>query len=144
MDLRLLESVHGHVAILAVALLLHPVILLWRGQPLSRGARWAVGLAGAVLASAFGLGVSIYGPYRELVKRRLFDASESAGWLFETKEHLAYVALALGLGATLLAFVAPRDAPHLRRAAARVYLAAFVAAAITGALGTWTAANAGF
>jgi hypothetical protein len=142
--LRLLESVHGHVAILAVALLFHPAIALWRGVPLSRGTRWAAGLAAGAVSTAFGLGLVIYGPYREHVKRGLFRADPATAWLFETKEHLAYVALALVLGATALALLAPPSNGPLRRAAARMYVAAAVAASITAAIGTWVAARAGF
>mgnify|MGYP001764966587 CR=1 FL=1 len=121
---RLLESVHGHAGILAVALLVHPAIVLWRGVPLSRGARWASALALGATALAFSLGLRIYGPYREQVKRELFTRSTEAGWLFETKEHLAYIALAMALGATALALLAPPGRSPLRRAAARMFAGA--------------------
>ena len=42
--LRLLESVHGHLGVLTAVALVHPAILLRRGLPLSRGARWSVWL----------------------------------------------------------------------------------------------------
>ena len=129
---------------LALALSFHPAILLWRGLPLSRGGRWAAALSGALTSLAFALGVAIYGPYRSLVKPSLFAADPAAGWLFETKEHLAYVAVATALGATLLALLAPRSADGLRRAAARLYLAAAIAMLITALIGTWVAAIRGF
>lgn len=144
MSYRLIESLHGHVGILALALLIHPAILLWRGAPLSRGGRWAVGLSGLMTTLAFGIGVGIYGAYRSLVKPGLFTADASAGWLFETKEHLGYVAVTLAIGATLLALLAPPKAAELRRAAARLYVAATIATLLTAALGTWVASVRGF
>ncbi|UJR82443.1 hypothetical protein [Sandaracinus amylolyticus] len=144
MSWRLLESVHGHVGVLALALLIHPAVRLWRGAPLARGSRWAIALSAIATALAFALGLVIYGPYRTLVKRDLFVADARAGWLFETKEHLGYVAVALALGATALALLAPPRAAPLRRAAARMYVGAALAALGAASIGTWVAAIAGF
>src|SRR5690606_10198962 len=96
--LSLLESIHGHLGVLATAALLHPALLLRTGRPLSRGARWSLGLTAALTSAAFGLGLTIYEPYRTLVRRRIFLEDPTAGWLFETKEHLAYAVIALTLG----------------------------------------------
>jgi hypothetical protein len=142
--LRLLESLHGHAGIVAVALLLHPAVSMWRGVPLSRGARWATALALAAISIAFTSGLVVYQPYRAQVKRSLFTRSPAAGWLFETKEHLAYVALALAFGATILALTARPVSPAPRRAAARMYAAAAIAAFASAAIGTWVSAIAGF
>lgn len=137
MDVRLLLLVHGHAAALATVALVHPAVILWRGAPLSRGGRWALGGAMALTTLAFGLGIAIYGDYRTLVKNDLFVASPEAGMLFETKEHIAWVVLVSSLGAGAAAFLAPPRAAALRRIAARVFAGAAVACAATWALGTW-------
>jgi hypothetical protein len=135
MSLPLLERLHGHVAVLAVALLFHPAILLWRGQPLSRGGTWAVALSVLVTLTAFVLGLVIYPDYRELVRHDLTLASPTAALLFETKEHLAWGALSGGLGAGTAALVAPRSASTIRRLAARAFLCAALTGLVVGGLG---------
>ncbi len=137
MDPRLLLLVHGHAAALATAALVHPAVILWRGAPLSRGGRWALGAAMALTALAFGLGIAIYGDYRILVKNDLFVASPEAGMLFETKEHIAWIVLVSSLGAGAAALLAPPRAAALRRIAARVFAGAAIACIATWALGTW-------
>lgn len=140
----LVESIHGHLGVLAAAALLHPAILLRDGRPLSRGIRWSLGLTSAVTAGAFGLGLTIYEPYRAQVKRPLFVESPDAGWLFETKEHLAYVVLALTVGATVCALAAPRRRRALRRLAALLFAAASAVCLAVVGLGTYLAAVRGF
>lgn len=142
--LQLLESIHGHLGVLAAVALLHPAVLLRDGRPLSGGIRWAVGLTAGVTASAFALGLTIYEPYRELVKRPLFVEAPSAGWLFETKEHLAYAVVALTLGAAVSALAAPRRERRLRRLAALLFaLAAALCFTVVG-LGTYIASVRSF
>ncbi len=135
MSLPLLERLHGHVAVLAVALLVHPAILLWRGQPLSRGGTWAVALSMAVTLAAFALGLVIYPAYRELVRHDLTLADPTAALLFETKEHLAWGALSGGLAAGAAALVAPRTATSTRRLAARAFLCAALTGIVVAGLG---------
>jgi hypothetical protein len=142
--LVLLERVHGHLGVLGAAALLHPAILLWRGRPLTRRLRLALGLGLLILSAAFGLGLFFYGDYRELVKRDLFAESPMVGLLFETKEHLSYAAFAMAWGATVAAWLAPTDSPGLRRAAARVFAAAFVCALVVVVLGVWVASTRSF
>jgi hypothetical protein len=139
MLLRLLESIHGHLGVLAAVALVHPAILLRKGKPLSRGRRLAVLLSTAVTALAFGFGLAIYEEYRDTVKRRLLFAEPDVAMLFETKEHLAYATLTLALSAGFAALVAPREGTQVRRAAAVVYAAATVAAVITVCLGVYVA-----
>lgn len=135
--LRWLTSVHGHVAVLAIALLFHPTVLAWRGQPLSRGARYAVALSGAAALAAFGGGVALYGDYREHVRPSLFIASTRAGLLFETKEHIGFMVVAASLGAAAAMLLAPRGAAAVRRASARLFLVAGLLALAVGAIGTY-------
>ncbi len=137
--MRLLESVHGHVGVLAMAALLHPALILWSGRPLSRNARIALGASVALVLTAFALGLTIYPAYREQVKADLFRADVRAGLLFETKEHLAWVSLISALGAGVAALAAPPKAIAIRRIAGRVFLGSAIACALTAALGTWVA-----
>lgn len=141
---ELLATVHGHLGVLAAAALLHPAILLRRGRPLSRGLRWSVGLTTAVTAGAFALGVGIYEDYRAIVKRPLFVADPTAGFLFETKEHLAYAVIALALGAAVVAFAAPRSQASLRQLAAALYAAAALACVAVVGLGTYVSSVESF
>ena len=145
--LRLLESIHGHFGVLAAVALMHPAWLLRRGKPPTRGARWSMGLTVAITAIAFGLGLTIYEPYRTEVKRPLFAADRHAGWLFETKEHLAFAVMALTLGATLAAFAAPRRGDtgrRLRQWAAAAYGVAALLCLTVVALGTYVASIRSF
>lgn len=144
MWLRILESVHGHVAILACAALVHPAILLRRGRPLSRGARLSVILTGIVTAIAFALGLALYDDYRATVRRTLFERAPEVGNLFETKEHLAWAVLCLTLGATTAALLAPRESKRVRQSAAVAYAAAAVLAIVVASLGTYVASVASF
>jgi hypothetical protein len=144
MLMRLLESVHGHLGVLAGVALLHPALLLRGGRPLSRGIRWTIGLATVLTGVAFALGVTIYGHYREDVRLPLFLRNPQAGLLFETKEHLAYAVLALALGAGVCALAAPREAHGLRRTAAALYAAAAGLCMITAGLGVYVATVAAF
>ena len=84
MWLRILESIHGFIGVLAAASLFHPAILLRKGQQLSRVSRLAVIFATLFAVAAFGAGIFIYEDYRQQVMRHLFRASVDAGFLFET------------------------------------------------------------
>lgn len=141
---RLLESLHGHLGALAAVALLHPAILLWRGRPATRGVRWTIGLSTLLTSAAFASGIIIYGDYRRLVKRALFRTDATAGFLFETKEHLAFIAVALTLAAVLPSLAeGPAGLPE-RKLAARLFASAALALWIVGALGTWVQAVRGF
>lgn len=142
--LELLASVHGHLGVLASAALLHPSISLRHGRPLARGMRWSIGLTAAFTVLAFSLGVAIYEDYRELVKRGLFVESRAAGLLFETKEHLAYVVVALTVGGAVCALAAPRDEPRLRQLAAVLFVSAALACLCVVVIGVYVAAVRGF
>jgi len=134
-SLPLLEHLHGHLGVLAVALLFHPAILLWQGQPLSRGGRWAIYATLAMITCAFVLGLWIYPPYRDLVRHDLTLMNPEAALLFETKEHLAWGALAAALGGSLAALLAPRTAVGIRRIAARAFACAALLGLAVGLLG---------
>lgn len=142
--IRLLETVHGHLGVLAAAALLHPAILMRRGLPLSRGGWWSVALTTTVTCLAFGTGLAIYGDYREVVKPELFREAPEVGLLFETKEHLAWMVLSIALGAGVASLMAPRRAGGVRRAAAALYAVAALLCLAAAALGSWVASVRGF
>lgn len=142
--LRLLESVHGHLGVLAAAALLHPAILLRRGRPLSRGLRWSLGLTTAVVTLAFATGLFIYDDYRDLVRPALLLEHYDTALLFETKEHIAWAVVSLALGGGVAALSAPPGAKRIRQAAAAFYGVAALLCLVTVGLGTWIAAVGGF
>jgi hypothetical protein len=139
--LRVTEHVHGHLGWLAAIALVHPAILLRRTK---RKAHLAVGLAVAVVTAVGGMGVAIYGDYRDKLRQSIFQHAPAMGYLFERKEHLAFGAILLAW-AGAVAYVAaarlegdPRE--HLRKAAHWSFVAAATLAVVTAALGTVVAA----
>ena len=144
MFIRLLQSIHGHLGMLAAAALLHPAIVLRKGRPLGYRNRWSVSLATLFTVLAYSAGIAIYADYRGLVKRALFQANLHAGMLFETKEHLALAVVCLALGGLVAALAAPRSATGLRRTAALVYALAAALCLLTGGLGVYVTSVRGF
>jgi hypothetical protein len=142
--LRFATSVHGHVGALAAVALLHPALLLWRGRPATRGVRWTIALSTLLLTAAYAMGIGLYGDYRAQVKRALFREDAVAGFLFETKEHLAFVAVVLALGAIVPSLLEGPEHADLRKLAARCWAGAALACWIVGGLGTWVESIRGF
>ena len=134
----LLQRVHGHIALLGLAVLFHPVLTLGR-RALTRGTRWTLHLAVALVTASTALGWWLYPAYRSGVKPRLIH--EHPGWAlaFETKEHLALFCLVLtwaGVGALLRS-----GASAAVRRASRVALSlAFLCGIAAAALGIGVAA----
>jgi hypothetical protein len=144
MLLRLLETIHGHLGVLAAAALLHPAILLRKGQVPSRRGRLSVGLTTAMVVLAFASGLLIYPDYRQRVRTGLFHASVRAGFAFETKEHLAYAVIATSLGACVAMLFAPKDGKSLRQASAALYAVAAMLCLLVVVLGSYVASVHGF
>ncbi len=142
--LRLVESIHGHIGALAAVALLHPAILLWSGRPATRGVRLSIALTTLLVTAAYSLGIGIYGDYRAVVKRPLFRDDLAAGLLFESKEHLAFVALVLTFGAILPSLATGPEGAGQRRMAARLWAGAALACWAVGAMGTWVQSIRGF
>ena len=142
--LRLLETVHGHLGVLAAAALLHPAILMRRGAALSYRSKWAVMLSTAFAVAAFGSGLVVYPAYREAVRARLFLQSTAAGFLFETKEHIAFAVIALAIGGCTCAMAAPKADAHLRQSAAWLFAAGAGLCLTVVALGSYVTAVQGF
>lgn len=151
--LRLLEHVHGHVGWLAVAVLIHPAVLLRERRAelqagLHRRATAAVslGVAGVMLAAAGGL--LLYPRYRVDVRPALFARWPAFGMLFERKEHLAIGAVFFswaGAAAYFSAGAIRGDArQELRRAAHWGFVAAAIFAMIAASFGTVVASCATF
>ena len=67
-----------------------------------------------------------------------------AGFLFETKEHLGFVAACLGMGGCTAALLAPREAVDLRRAAGLACGCAALLALLATALGVHVSSVHGF
>lgn len=142
--IRLFETIHGHLGVLAAAALLHPAILLRKGQPLSPRLRLAVLLSTSAVVLAFSTGLYIYPSYRNAVRPALFHASTRAGFLFETKEHLAFAVISTALGACVCALSAPREARALRQAASVSYAVGALLCIVTVCLGSYVASVRGF
>lgn len=142
--LRWAAALHGYLAVLAVAALLHPAIVLRNGRVLSRSTRWSVAASTLLVAGTYGAGLLLYGGYREHVKRALFTQSLRAGLLFETKEHLALVALCFALGGCLAALAAPSRSVAIRRTAALLYALSAMTTLLLVILGTYVSAIRGF
>lgn len=120
--LRSLARVHGIASWAATAALLAAAWVFSSGRaPQLR--RVVSGVAVVLVLAAAGLGVALHDPYRARLRQRLFLSSPALGWLFERKQHFAFAAVLLALGA--LAVVVRLDrgpagvpgARDLRRAA---------------------------
>jgi hypothetical protein len=115
---RVLAHVHGHLGWLSAAALLHPAIVLRNRK---RRAHLAVGLATAFVTATGALGVSLYEPYREHVKQRLFIEAPEVGFLFERKEHLAFGAIFLAWAGAAAYVAATRTQDEALRAPLRTF-----------------------
>ncbi|MEM6961120.1 MAG: hypothetical protein AAF355_16030 [Myxococcota bacterium] len=142
--LRLLESLHGHLAILAVLSLLHPAWLLRSGRPLTFGTRAVVLASTGLVVTTFALGSAIYPSYRETLKRPLAYEYPLVANLFETKEHIAFMVTALSVSACICALSAPKKAHLMRKLAAHTYAAAAFACLIAFVLGVVVASFRSF
>lgn len=142
--LRLLERIHGHAGWLAVAALLHPVIVLRSPGRRARGAAWSSTL---LVSAVAGLGASLYPSYRSLLKQAIFQENATLGWWFERKEHLAVGAVCFAWVGLLCHLAAHRESAFQKRLAAlahRAYAAAFLSAGVVATIGTIVAANRSF
>ncbi|GDX80507.1 hypothetical protein LBMAG42_23180 [Deltaproteobacteria bacterium] len=143
--LRLLARLHGHAGWLAVAALLHPVIVLRSPMRRARGAAWASTL---LVSAVAGLGAGLYPSYRALLKQAIFQQNPTVGWWFERKEHLAVGAVTFAWIGLLCHLAAARaDSTSQKRLAAlahRAYAAAFFLALSVATIGTIAAANRSF
>jgi hypothetical protein len=142
----LLQKIHGHVALLGLALLLHPVASLRGGRPISTGVRVTGISAALVLLLCNALGWLIYPQYRMLVRPRLYRVDPLLYELFEIKEHLAWFALvtAIGGGFLLLLRMAKEELELLRRPVRLLFALASLLVVAVAVLGLYLSSVLGF
>ena len=97
----LVERIHGHLAVLGLAVLLHPVITLRRAKPPSRWTQLTADLGAGLLVFPFFIGWPIYPSYRQHIKPTLWFEQPEVALRFESKEHLAALATALAVSGAL-------------------------------------------
>jgi hypothetical protein len=137
----LLAAIHGHLAWLGLALMLHPVLSLGRpGRP-TRPTRWSAWLAAAFVSAPYALGWLIYPTYRSEVKPTLLAEALPYAMAFETKEHLALMTLALAWGGALTLHAGGGEARG-RRVARTLFACGALTGLATGVLGVVVAARA--
>jgi hypothetical protein len=139
-DYALAERLHGHLAVLALAVLLHPVVTLRTRRVVTRGTKWTTDLAALLLSAPFVAGLLLYPSYRGEVKGGLLASAPAAAAAFEAKEHLAVMAVALVIAGAVVVRAAGRR-PEGRRAAWALLAAGWACGALTGALGIWVASK---
>ncbi len=128
----LLARAHGHLAVLATVLLLHPVLWLRGSRPVTSRVRLTAGLGAGLLTAVFVVGWNLYPLYRSRVKPVLIAADDPAWSWFESKEHLALVATALAVGGAAAVLSGEGATVRLGH---RLLAGAVFCAAITAALG---------
>jgi hypothetical protein len=140
----LLEKIHGHVALLTIALLLHPAVSLRAQRPLRRATRWScyLGTIGALLTNA--IGWAIYPDYRVALKSAIYALGTLYGDLFELKEHLAWYSLLLALAGGALTTQARSGRSPLNRALRLTYILSAVLMIVAASIGIALATLRGF
>lgn len=131
-----LVSIHGHLAVLGLAVLLHPVITLRRRNSVSKYVLLTADLGVLLLLMPTVLGWSIYPIYRRAIKPWLWLEAPGAVLRFESKEHLAAMAVALAMAGALTLRLAGRR-PAGREAAWMLLLCGWTLGAITALLGIY-------
>jgi len=96
-----LERVHGILAVLGLAVLLHPVVSLRHAKLRSRWTQWTADLGAGLLLAPFVIGWQIYPSYRQHIKPRLWLEQHDTALRFESKEHLALLATTLAVSGAL-------------------------------------------
>lgn len=141
----LLEKLHGHFAMFAVALCWHPVAALRGARRPSRWTTLTGALATGLLTLSTALGWWIYPTYRHELKRDLYLASPFWGAAFEVKEHWAHYAWCCAIvGLVALWYARRRHDPTGRQIAWWSYLLAGLLGAGVGVLGIAIASINGF
>ena len=142
-----LERIHGHVGWLAVAALIHPVVLLWRRR--GRSGILASSLATGIVTVSAALGIATYPEYRARLKQQIFVSAPSVGWAFERKEHLAAGAVVLAWAGLCTHLGSRRSAggataEHLHQVARVAYASAALLALASAVLGLIVASYRSF
>lgn len=137
----LLERLHDHLALLGLAVLIHPLLTLRARAGLSRRTLLTADLGALLLLLPYVGGWLLYPTYRARVKPGLLRQDLPLALRFETKEHLAVMTVALALGAAVALHAAGRT-PQGRTAAWWMLLLAAGCGLATAALGLWVSAGA--
>lgn len=137
----LLERLHGHLAVLGLAVLVHPLLTLRGRAGLSPRTLLTADIAAALLLLPYVSGWLLYPTYRQQVKPDLLRQDLPLAMRFETKEHLAVMTVALALGAAVALHAAGRT-PEGRTAAWWMLLLSLGCGLSTAALGLWVSAGA--
>jgi hypothetical protein len=141
----LLEKVHGHLAMLAVAACLHPPIALRSSRRTSRAARISGYAASGLLIGSVAIGWFIYPEFRATIRARLYETNPLLGHAFEVKEHLGTYAIVLAaVGGVLMWLSRQSSSEALVPTIRRTYLAAAVLAGTAAAIGVTVASVIGF
>lgn len=142
----LLEKLHGHIAILGLALCFHPPVALRKARAPGRGTRISAYLASALVTVGMVLGWVIYPEYRREVRQELYLAGDWYGRAFEVKEHIATFTLALVLAGAIVTWLSarPRAGQALTPAIRRIYLTAGLMGVTSAVLGIVLASVNGF
>ena len=136
----LFERLHGHLALLGLAALLHPVITLGRGR-LTPAGRVAAALVAGLIALATLAGWWLYGAYRREIKPTLALYRLEVALAFEVKEHLAFFCLVLTLCGVAALLSSPGHAPTLRLAR-WMFALAWLCGVVAATLGLLVSASA--
>lgn len=143
--LRLIERLHGHIGWLAVAAVLHPALLLRNPK---RNAALSVGLATCLISIAGAIGAYVYPLYRMKLKQDIFIHSQTIGWMFERKEHLAVGAIGFAWVGCVAYFSKAHfdqaSRPALARAAWLAFATSFAMSASVALIGTIVASYRSF
>ena len=141
----LLEKIHGHLALLAIASCLHPPIVLRKARRPSWATRVSGYAASALMSASIAVGWFIYPEYRLQIRQHLYTTNPLLGRAFEVKEHLGTFALFLVVAGAVLLWLSTRPGgPELRQATLRAYLCAALLATVSAVLGVIIASAAGF
>ena len=136
----LVERLHGHLGWLGLAVLAHPLLVLLRGRPVTRGTRLSAVIATALVVLPYALGWAIYPTYRTHIKPALIAAQLPVALRFESKEHLALFTVVFAVSGLATLLVSKR--PEARRLATVLIGLGWVCGVLTGVLGIWVAAHA--
>ena len=137
----LLSRVHGLLATLGLAVLLHPIITLTTRRALTRWTVRTSDIAASILVVVGALGAWLYPLYRVHPKVGLLSEAPFYADLFESKEHLAVIAIALSVGGAVVLRVAGEH-PAGRRAAWSLLVCGWGLGVLVGALGLVVASTA--
>ena len=141
MSYALVARLHGLLAALGLAILLHPVLNLRGKRAKTWWTRFTVDASAVLLGLPFAVGWFLYPIYRVEVKTKLRGTAPDALLRFESKEHLAAMAVALVVGGALVLRLSG-DGDAGRRASWTLLACGWVLGVVTALLGVWVGGHA--